>query len=90
MRASGLTATCKEASLWRGLGCFPAGLGQAGTWGSSLREVCRENTQFFFLIPKSQAGYSSEVLVTGIKRKRYFNNSGLLETNKEKSLLYIK
>lgn len=45
---------------------------------------------FFFLVPKGQAGNSSEVLVTGIKRNCYFNNSGLLETNKEKSLLYIK
>lgn len=68
MRVSGLTATCKEASLWRGLGCFPAGLGQAGAWGSSLREVSREDTHScFFFIPKDQAGYSSEVLVIGIK-----------------------
>ncbi|KAF2982517.1 hypothetical protein EK904_014273 [Melospiza melodia maxima] len=37
---------------------------------------------------RDQAGYSSEVLVTGIKRNCYFDNSGLLETNKEKSLLY--
>lgn len=87
---SGLTATCNETSLWCGLGCFPAGLRQAGAWGSSLREVYREDTQSFFLIPKDQAGYSSDVFVTGIKRNCYFDNSGLLETNKEKSLLYIK
>lgn len=91
MRASGLTVPCKEASLWRGIGYFPAGLGQAEAWESGLREVCRAHTFFFFfLVPKGQAGNSSEVLVTGIKRNCYFNNSGLLETNKEKSLLYIK
>lgn len=44
----------------------------------------------FFLVPKGQTGYSSEVLVTEIKRNSYLNKSGLLETNKEKSLLYIK
>lgn len=86
------TATCKKTSLWHGLECFPAGLGQAGrTLGSSLREVGREDTHgFFFLVPKSQARYSSEVLVTEMKRNCYLNKSGLLEANKEKSLLYIK
>lgn len=44
----------------------------------------------FFLVPKGQAGYSSEVLATEIKRNCYLNKSGLLETNKERSLLYIK
>lgn len=52
------------------------------------RGVQGRHTQSFFLVPKDQAGYSSEVLVTGIKRNCYFDNSGLLETNKEKSLLY--
>lgn len=56
MRASGLTAACKETSLWHGLGCFPAGLGQAGAWGSSLREVCREDTHsFFFPCPQGSS-----------------------------------
>lgn len=53
------------------------------------RGVQGEHT-VFFLVPKGQAGYSSDVLVTEIKRNCYFNNSGLLETNKEKSLLYKK
>lgn len=69
---------------------FPCWAGPGRSLGSSLREVCRENTRFFFLVPKGQAGYSSDVLVTEIKRNCYFNNSGLLETNKEKSLLYKK
>lgn len=83
-------ASCKKTPLWRGLGCFHARLGHAGAWGSSLREVGREVTHGFFLVPKGQAGYRSEVLVTEIKRDCYLNKSGLLETNKEKSLLYIK
>lgn len=48
------------------------------------------HTRVFFLVPKGQARYSSEVLVTEIKRNCYLNKSGLLEMNKEKSLLYIK
>lgn len=54
------------------------------------RGVQGGHTEVFFLIPKDQEGYRSEVLVTEIKRNCYFDNSGLLETNKEKSLLYIK
>lgn len=86
------TATCKKTSLWRGLECSPAGLRQAGASGSSLGERGGQggHTRVFFLVPKGQAGYSSEVLVTEIKRNCYLNKSGLLEKNKEKSLLYIK
>lgn len=93
MRGSGSRLTlARKMSLWCGLECFLPGLRQAGAWGSCLREVGREDTHgfVFFLVPKGQAGYSSEVLVTEIKRNCYLNKSGLLETNKEKSLLYIK
>jgi len=74
------------------LECFPAGLGQAGRSLGIQPERGGQggHTRVFFLVPKGQAGYSSEVLVTEIKRNCYLNKSGLLETNKEKSLLYVK
>lgn len=70
---------------------FPCCAGAGRILGiQAERGVQGGHTEVFFLIPKDQAGYSSEVLVTGIKRNCYFDNSGLLEINKEKSLLYIK
>lgn len=91
MRGSGSRLPLARKRLF-GMECFPAGLGQAGRSLGIQPERGGHggHTRVFFLVPKGQAGYSSEVLVTEIKRNCYLNKSGLLETNKEKSLLYIK